>query len=56
MSAAVAATVKDPDVARRALDIAFVVRSSTLAETQKHLEAEVRRWRQVVEARGVPQQ
>ena len=56
MSAAVAATVKDPDVAKRALDIAFVVRSSTPAETQKHLEAEVRRWRQVVEARGVPQQ
>ena len=52
----VAATATDPDVARRALDIAFVVRSSTPSETQKYLEQEVRRWRQVVEARGVPQQ
>jgi tripartite-type tricarboxylate transporter receptor subunit TctC len=56
MSAAVAATVKDPDVAKRALDIAFVVRSANPIDTQKHLESEVKRWRQVVEARGVPQQ
>jgi tripartite-type tricarboxylate transporter receptor subunit TctC len=56
MSEATAAAVKDPVLAKRALDVAFVVKSSTPAETQKHLEAEVRRWKQVIEARDVPQQ
>jgi tripartite-type tricarboxylate transporter receptor subunit TctC len=56
MASAVQAAVKDEALRKRALDIAFVVKSSTPSETQKHLQSEVARWRQVVQSSGVPQQ
>jgi tripartite-type tricarboxylate transporter receptor subunit TctC len=56
MSAAIKAAVSDPVLAKRALDVAFVVGSSTPDEAQKHIQSEVARWLRVVESSGVQRQ
>jgi len=56
MSLAVKAAVGDPALAKRALDVAFVVGSSTPEAAQKHIQSEVARWLKVVETSGVQRQ
>jgi tripartite-type tricarboxylate transporter receptor subunit TctC len=56
LHAAMVKTVARPDLAKRLVDIGGTPTSSTPEQTQKHVAAEVAKWKRVVEQANIPQQ
>ena len=52
-SAAIAGAVKSPDVSNKLESLGNVARGSSAAEAQAYVEAESKRWHEIISASGV---